>query len=118
MEQPTFAREAIFVSDILHDTSDGPIVVLEITKTRIMARLLGKDQRRVTYNFDGIQARRSERTLFWHKPMLVEPMKSSAEWEVQRKFLTEINSLFARYIRSGQVIPLQEIEDPVGDTEE
>lgn len=106
MDQFKFANEPIDVGDILRDTSDGPVIVLELNASRILARLLGKDQRRVSYSYKGIQGRRDARTLFWQDPFVVEPMKNSADWDLQRRFLLDINKTFASYLRAGQAITL------------
>jgi hypothetical protein len=86
----------VFVGDRVFDISAGRGYgnVSRITDTHIEVKFSTIS---VRYDNKGIQLNRDWQTLFWDKPLIIQPEKEERAWAAKRKLIEEFYSLVAKY---------------------
>lgn len=86
---PSLSNEAVQLSDILYDLSNGRGTAVALTEESI--EVLFDNGRRITFNaygqLDGV------RRLFWQYPVIIDPPKSLPKWEKIVNVITAVYRL-------------------------
>lgn len=98
----TFDGDPIYVGDKLFDIVDGIVTVVQIYDDRILLQVGGRTTRTKPYSFNGIAARRSSRTLYWHDPRVVVPRKDAHVWTSQKALLSDYTKRFGDIVASAK----------------
>lgn len=109
----TFDNEPIEIGDKLFDIYDNAwVTVHQIFTDRFLVQMPGgrRSQSR-TYDYRGIAARRSGRTLYWHDPRVIVPRKHAQHWSEQKRMLKDVMSSLGKFTK-----PVLETEQQVFDT--
>lgn len=86
--------DVVLVGDTVFDVLFGTGTVTELlVDDRFRVKFPNKNQP-MTYSTTGIGVRYSERTLYWHDPVITIPFKSEPKWLALRPVVTDlVNSL-------------------------
>lgn len=100
----TFDGDPLYVGDKLFDIVDGIVTVVQIYDDRILLQVGGRATRTKPYSYNGIAARRSSRTLYWHDPRVVVPRKDAHVWTAQKSLLQDYTKRFGDIVSSAKYV--------------